>query len=508
MPIDQNLAAIVAAAGKSEVATPSLDYINNIELWDLIEDILIGPKQIRSKGEIYLPRYPAEDLVEYKRRLSTAPWRPEFEDAVTTLASKPFGEDVALDDGASSRIKELIEDIDTLGNNLTVFLGASFLGGIAKGVHGIFVDYTKMEPRDQPYTIAEEKAAGARPYWVNLSAERMISVETKVINGREVVTHLRYKDPIIRREGWVEKLIPRIRLCEPGLWQIWELSERGQWFVAEQGVNTIADEVPLALFWTGKRMGRFRVLPPMRSLADMQIELYRGLSRKDEIETYAGSPMLKGQGISAPGPNDSPILVGPKRILFAPTPMGGGNTDWGYVEPSADNLRQLSENIKNIIDDMRRIGHQPMTQRSGGITATATAVEGAKAHSVLQAWTIKLKDASEQAMVFTSKYLKEDQNVEITIDTDFSVEPYAQAPLDALDKARKNRDLSQRTYWKGLKRFDVLSPDFDADKEEELLADEGEELEGETQIDPITGKPLNPIPSGSNISNLPPRRTA
>jgi hypothetical protein len=61
--------------------------------------------------------------------------------------------------------------------------------------------------------------------------------------------------------------------------------------------------------------------------------------------------------------------------------------------------------------------------------------------------------------------------VEVEVDTDFSVEAYAQAPLDALQKARAAKDITQRTYWGGLRRFDVLPPDFDPDAEEDRPRD-------------------------------------
>ena len=122
------------------------------------------------------------------------------------------------------------------------------------------------------------------------------------------------------------------------------------------------------------------------------------------------------------------------------------------------------------------------------VTATGESIGAARAHSALQAWAIGLKDAFEQAYVFTAEWLGEEANVEVTVSTDFSVVPFAQAPLTALKDARTAKDISQRTYWDGLRRFDVLPQDFDPEAEEGKLAEELEGLEPEEAIDPRGGR--------------------
>lgn len=103
-----------------------------------------------------------------------------------------------------------------------------------------------------------------------------------------------------------------------------------------------------------------------------------------------------------------------------------------------------------------------------------------------------LKDALEQAFVYTAEWMGEDTNVECIVSTDFDVVPFAQAPLQALKDARAGKDISQRTYWDGLRRFNVLPQDFDAETEEVALAEELQGLEPEDEIDPVTGAPLAP----------------
>lgn len=471
----------------ANVSTPSAAYEAMRPLWEMISDILAGPEAIRAKGEKYLPAYKSEteepNRTEYKRRLASTPWRPEFEDAIRTLAAKPFSKDVSLTEGASQRLRELSEDIDGRGNNLSVFARSVFEEALAFGCHAILVDNSGS---GGARTQAEERAQGVRPYWVSIRADKIISLRTAFIGGREVITEARIRADEVEGDGYAEKVVEKVRVYMPGAWQLWKkidgTPDAEAWVMESEGPMAPLTEVPLALIWTGRRKGSQQVRPPLGSLADMQMEIYRALSRKDEVYTYAGSPMLVGEGISPPGPDSPPVLIGPKRILFAPSRESGTNPTYKYIQPDAAVLTEIREDVDKLIDDFRRLAMQPLTTRSGGITATAAAIEGAKAHSAVEAWALALKDTLEQALVFTAQWLGEQTEAEVVINTDFGVEAYAQAPLDALAKAREAREISREAYIEGLKRFDVLPPDFDGEADltritEELPGDPTEEDE-------------------------------
>lgn len=467
-------------------STPSSAYKEMCATWQRIDDILAGPDCIRKKNERYLPKYEAEDAKEYARRLQTSPWRPEFDDILRTLASKPFGKDVALVGSASEPMKALAEDIDGCGNNLTAFARTVFRGGIARGMHAILVDYPTMS---QSATLADERASGARPYWVSIKADDILALYTTFVNGREVVTHVRLKERETVRDGFDEVCIDRVRILEPGRWELWEnRSEDGYQMIAN-GVISLP-QVPLALFWTGERQGSQQIKPPLNDLADMQIELYRALSRHEETLTYAGSPMLQGRGIAAPREGDTEFAVGPKRILFAPPGVDGGQTGWDYVSPDASTLDAGAAHIDKIQADMRRLGMQPLTQMTGTVTATSTSVEAAKAHSTVQAWALNLKDVLEQAFVFTAQWMNQADSPEVEVSTDFSVVPFAQAPLQALKEARASRDIDQETYLNGLKRFDVLAPDSDVQAIIEAVANEAPDAPTEADLAAALGQDL------------------
>lgn len=489
---------------RDDPSNPSGAHVRMCPAWEMIDDILAGPDVIRAKGTAYLLKHEAESDAEYKRRLAEAPWLPEFTDVLQTLSAKPFTKEVSVDDTASDRIKALAEDIDGKGNNLTAFARPAFRAGVAKGMAAILVDNTG---RGTARTQAEERLAGVRPYWVAIRAEDIIDLKTAFVGGREQPYHVRIKECVIERDGYAEKTVERIRelnriptLDERGevtalgapTWMLHEKRKdvaggQDQWVTVANGVFAPLTEIPLALFWTGEREGPQFARPPLYAIADKQIELYRALSRKQEAFTKAGFPMLAGNGLAPPNQGET-LQTGPGRVLYAPAPQAS----WAYIQPDAENLRTLLEDVNNTRDDLRRLGMQPLTQKTGGVTATASSIEGAKAHSTVEAWAIAFKDTVEQAFKFTSQWLREDANVEVSVHTDFLAGTTDQPSLDTLTKARAAKDISREAYIEGLKRFSVLPSDFDVEADDLLLAEELQGLEPEQAIDPATGAVIDP----------------
>lgn len=467
----------------TDPSTPSLAAADLAADWALIRAIRSGVKKVKEAGEAYLPKFPAESPNEYKRRKDSAPWRPEFEDAIRSILAKPFSKEVVLAGEPTDEMKALAEDIDGRGNNLHVFAHDMFEGGVSMGAHGILVDFPIMNPNA---TRAEEKAAGARPYWVSVDADEILSIRTERRGAMEVVTHLRLLESETVVNGFEETIVKKIRVLEPGKWEIWREKDRVavngpvEWEMESSGVLTLG-EVPFVFFATAERRGAQFVKPPLLDLANMQIELYQALSNKNQIFTIAGSPMLTANGMGAPGNDDAPVETGPGRVLYAPG-AEGIQTSWDYIQPDAANMKEIRDDVAQTIEDMRRLGLQPMLPKTGNVTATASGVEAAKAHTAVGTWANALKDALEQAFIFTAKWMKSSEEVEVNVHTDFAVGQYGDVELTALRKDRDARDLSQRSYWDEMSRRGVYGPQFDADEEEKRLLEEAPDEDDEDEI--------------------------
>lgn len=503
---------------EDDPSNPSADYSAMIGDWQLIGDIRAGMSAVKRAGQKYLPKYEKEGQKAYELRLAATPWRPEFVDALRNLCSKPFTKEVTLQGEVPQQIKDLSEDIDGSGNSLHVFSREAFTNGVAAGLEAIYVAYPDAEPAPN---LAAEKASGVRPYWVHIQADDILALYTKKINGRDVVTHIRVKECAVTRNKYAETKSERVRVIEfdqagAVVWRLYELQKDANaqptWTQIQNGTLTIG-VIPVVLYFTGERSGTYCVKPPLIDLANMQLEIYRALSREDEILTFAGSPMLKAKGMNPPQATQTmqmvngreqfietpapEITVGPKTVLFAPPGTEANSTDWDFIQPNAANIKAVSENVDAKINHFRHLALQPSTSDSGRLTATQAAIDASKAHSAIEVWANVLKDALEQAFVFTCMWLKIDATVEVSVHTDFGVDVEGFDEYANLIAMNGNGKLSDDTLWQEGQRRGILGPQFDRDKEPEKIAGDvqGMELNGTTEplTDPVTGKPIKQV---------------
>lgn len=460
--------------------------------WHKATTMLAGTDAMRAAGQRYLPRFPNETESDYAFRLKTAKFTNIFGDIVETLSAKPFAKEIKVDkvDGA---IKGLIENVDAQGNHIHRFASNVFYSAIASGMDWILVDYTKTKGAAK--TIADEKALGARPYWVHVPGPQVIAVYSANIQGIETLVHFRIKECSTERDGWTEREIERVRVfnrevmvdetgqmvAQPATWEVWEekkdeTTKKEVWLKIDEGQVTIGI-IPLVPVITGRRDGlSWRVQPPLSSAADLQIEHYQqesGLKYAREMTCF---PMLAGNGIEPPIDKSGKIQtipIGPKTVLFAPPNGDGNHGEWSFVEPSSQSLTFLSGEIDKTEDQLRELGRQPLTAKAGNITTITAAYAGDKALTVIEAWALNLKDALEKALIITAKWLNiSDAKPTVEINTDFAVDMMGDSGVTELSSARKNGDLSRETYWAELRRRNILGPNFDAEEEATKITDE------------------------------------
>lgn len=493
----------------------SSDYKAMQAYWDKVDAILGGTDAMRLGRATFLPKFPNESDTDYLFRWRNAKFTNVFRDIVENLAAKPFGEEAGVkDDTASGRIKSLLENIDGHGNHIHVFASDVFFSGIAYAIDWVLVDYTRDVPATA--TIAQERAIGARPYWVHLPAKRILAAYSAMIDGAEQFVHVRIEEDYVERDGFGEKSVKQVRILNrepvmaegreepigwnPATYQVMreEKDRAGQarWVEMASGPVTIG-VIPLVPFMTGRRKGSsWQVVPPMQDAADLQVELFQqesGLKYAKELTCF---PMLSASGVEPPvdaagAPQTVP--VGPKSVLYAPPGADGQSGEWKFIEPNATSLRFLADDVKETIQQLRELGRQPLTAQQ--ITVIQASMNAKKANSAIQAWALSLKDAMENALRFTAMWLGEELEAEFTIGTDLDLDLRDEKGPETLLKMRETGDLSQRTLWHEMRRRSILSPEFEPDAEEELILEEVPGDPAEVDLSAaLTPAPAEPAP--------------
>lgn len=449
------------------------DMAAMVDYWDKTDAIVEGEDAVKAEGSRYLPMFADETKPDYEVRLSVAKFTNIYRDMVESLAAKPFEDEIKLadSDGATSPPEEIVkftEDVDGAGNNITVFSALTFFNAINSAIDWIFVDHPTID-NERIRTKADQKAAGIRPFWMHVLGRNVYEARTMTIDGNQVLSYIRIFEPGVTDPD-------RVRIFQlingKVHWQLWAETDasnktKREFALEDDGILSI-DEIPLVPIITGRRDGSsWKIFPAMKDAADLQMVLYRNESALEWIATMAGYPMLAANGmmpeLEADGKTPKKVRVGPNRVLYSRPNKDGSIGSWGYVEPSAQSMTFLQNKIKDTKQDLRELGRQPLTANSGQLTVITTAYAAGKSKSAVVSWALALKDALENALVITNKFMNTNNGYdpEVIVYTEFDEFLNDGKDLEAIGKARENGDLSQETYWAELQRRRVLSPEFD-----------------------------------------------
>lgn len=462
---------------KPTVATPSSAYLRMAPRWRMIDVLLGGTEAMRAAGKEFLPQYDNESNKNYDARLSRATLLNMTEQTLDTLAGKPFREAVVLDEDVPTQIEDLAEDVDMQGNNLQAFSRSWFREAWAKGFSHVLVEHptpeakTDAEGEQRPRTLADDRAEGLRPYWVHVKPECLIAAYSAVVLGQEVLTHVRILEKSVERVGWEEVEVVRVRVLEPGTWQVWAPDEKGEeWHVESEG-STSLDYIPLVTFYAGKRTGLMECKPPLTDLAHLNVAHWQSSSDQRNVLTVSRFPILAASGV----PADQKVNIGPNNFLTTEAPEG----KWYYVEHTGAAIAAGQTDLSSLEDQMATYGAEYMRKKPGDETATGRALDAAEASSYLAATVRDFQDCLEQAMQFTADWLGLDNGGSVKVNADVDLSEADAAELDALLKMRAQRDISRKAFLKEMKARQVLSDDFDEDDDAEQLKEEATDSMGD-----------------------------
>lgn len=504
------------AIPKNNPSTPSSDYRAAEAYLAMIAAITGGVKTMREAGTAFLPQFQAEQLDDYKRRLKNARLTNVFMDIVDNLSMRPFQEPTKLSDQSTQRFKDFAEDVDARGDDLNTFAAKSFRSALEDGITWVLVDHTKDVPEGA--SVAQEREMGARPYWTQYKAADVLAVYSERINGVERIVEARLREVSVERDGFDEKTIERVRVFRHYKdmtmpeWEVWRKKESvassqgggaSEWELEEGPTALSIDVIPLVPIVFGQRDGNgWRVDPPLRDAAYLQIELYQQENGLKNVRTLTAFPMLAGNGMEPELGEDGspkPIAVGPNAVLFGGRSADGSAAgSWTFVEPSGQSLTFLREDIKDTIRELRELGRQPLTAQSGNLTVITTAVAAQKGNTAIQAWAGMLSSALVSCFEMTAKWLNlADFTAEVMVYDDFDLGLDDQSAeqvfkLMTADPPLISREAGLQEY----KRRGILGPQYDPEEDLELIE---ESLDDRPEPEPAPPPPPEPQPGPQEL---------
>lgn len=481
-------------------AFASSEYNEQVGSWVKIQTVLDGTEAMRGAGRSYMPQHWEESDGAYEERLSRNTLYNKTEITLDIWAGRPFEELLQEDENEPppAQILEITDNIDLAGTDVDVFARRWFKDGVAKGFSHVLVEYPRREEVEgRARTLADDRAEAVRPYWVHIRPEHLFFAEAVMVDGRELLNEIRMFEVYQEREmfGTIEK--PQIRrmflmMDEAGNRRVGveiyhpvekAKKEEDKWRIFDSYVMEI-DEIPLVTFYAD-RDAFMTAKPPLEDLVDLNIAHWQSTSDQRAVVTVARFPML---ALSGGTDENQELTIGPHEWLWSPDPQG----KFYYVEHSGKAIEAGRKDLEDLENQMSAYGAMFMQKKPGNPTATARALDSAEMTSPLQDAAFRFNDAMSVALYLTARWMGLDDGGKMLAQTDFEPMSFESGDTKILLEARKNRDLSNRTFLTELKRRTILDEGVDVDDEMTALEEETMAMSAAAgiPIDPLTGQPM------------------
>lgn len=451
-----------------------------------------GTRAMREAGHTFLPKWPNEEQDAYDARLNVATLFPAYQRTVQTLTGKPFSKPLTYSEDMPEQLLQWAQDdIDLQGRRLDVFASDVMQEALALGLSGILVDFPTAEG---VLTAAQERAAGLRPYMIQIHPTQIIGWKASRIGGQWMFTQLRIMESVEEDDGaFDQKCVEQVRVLEPGMWQLWRKAKSAtgeDWVIHSEGVTTL-NYIPFVPVY-GERMGFMQSKPPMVEMAHLNVEHWQSSSDQQTITHVARVPILTVIGVDDDKWN---LTVGASNAVKLP--MGAS---MAYVEHSGAAIGAGKESLKDLEDRMRQAGAELLllTPRSA-TTATEIATDNAVGMCALQRIVQGVEDALDLALQYMADWINLPDGGSVTIFTDFGAATLADASAQLLLTANQAGKLSDETFHMEMQRRGIISADVDWLDEKERIESQGpamgamtDELMGWTQPGKMT-KPTEPV---------------
>jgi hypothetical protein len=459
--------------------------------WEIVDDLSKGARHLRSMGAKYLPVEPAEDRgKDYPIRLSRTLLFNAFERTLNGLVGMVFRKEPKLaqdvpevirgreEAETQSRLEGWAENIDLQGAAWTVFAKEVFTDAMRLGHAFIYVD---MPPKLPPgATLADEREAGRRPYWVSYRASQALNwrsaMETRAVTlsngatvtvptGRRVLQQIAFEECSHESDGdYGEKEVKRYRVLRPGFWELYRetKTQTETDYVLEAAGESSLSEIPVAVIY-GRKTGYLTSKPPLLDLALINIGHYQKYSDYSEGLQMC-IPQLCFKGID---PNQSITVIG-HHTFHVVRPEG----DVWFAEPTGAGLEPQRQDLQDLEAQMARLGLAILAPNGPSPEKTATEVfaNHVETDSDLATAARSLKDGQELALKFTAQYGDPKvtsggsvEGLEIDQLTLSAQEMQAYSGMQAAGQ------LSLQTLWEILGRAGRLPENFDAKVEEKRV---------------------------------------
>lgn len=434
-----------------------------------------GTRAMRAAGETYLPKFEAESSEAYRARLRSSWLFNGYRKTVKDMTGRVFDKPIEIVDG-SERLKTWATNIDLAGRDLSGFARDVFEDGLDAGIAWIMVD---APAREGTVTQAQAERQNLRPFLVHLRTEDILGFRAETVGNAQTVTMLRIMEIVKEvdpKDEFAEAKIDQVRVLDieggrvrTRLYR--KAGKEAKWEQFEGDTYSDMTEITVVPFYAN-RTGFWTAEPTLDDLADINIAHWQSQSDQRNILHFARVPIFVRTGWNDEA---SPLAIG------AATSMDTTNENAKamWVEHSGQAIGAGRQDLKDLEFQMETHGLQLLTARPGAQSATGEALDASKETSQLAMIADNLRDAFEQALKWMSVYGGAEEQVTVSVNTDFGVSMMGAQELTAMLSAVNTGNMSRRTFLGEMARRGMIRADTDIDEEMDMIEAEGGDLMNE-----------------------------
>ena len=439
-----------AGSRGTEINDPNNTWFQQEPHWILIEDLLGGTYQMRSKHRKYLMQEPRELDESYDDRLARSVCPPYFLRLERMLAGMLTRKPVRLSD-TGNNLREQLFDVDLQGNDLNVWTYETARKMIRYGHIGVLVD-------------APATGNNGRPYWVTYTPRDILGWRTEMIDGEMQFSQLRLLEKVSEPDGqYGEKIVEQVRLLTPGAFEIHRKAKTGKFVKVDEGTMPV-DKIPFSVAYSN-RVNLLESRPPMADIAELNLKAYQIQSDLDNQLHISAVPMLAFYGFPQ---NAEEVSAGPGEAIAFPA---DGRAE--YIEPDGKSYDAQFRRLDRLESQINELGLAAVLgQKLSAETAEAKRIDRSQGDSTMMVVAQQMQDMIDNCLLFHSQYINSDAG-SCFVNRDFLSQRLEPQEIQALLTLYTSGSITQKTLLDQLTEGEVLGDEFDVEEEIEATQSGG-----------------------------------
>jgi hypothetical protein len=469
----------------ADVSTTHPQYDDALPLWQKCRDMVAGQEAVHAAGELYLPRLAEQSTKEYEAYKSRALVYNATGRTLDGLTGLIFRRPPTIDLPESADY--LLTDVNTSGTPLLTFCEQVVDDIVAVGRVGMLADYPPMQTAR---TMADERAAGARPYVTMYRAESIVNWRCERAGNRNQLSLVVLSEMHSEPDGYAMKEIPQLRVLQlvGGVYsvEIWRkrkdqdgkdaLVMEGDAFIPKINGRPMSF-IPFLI--CGPMGVDHRVSkPPLLDLVNVNFSHYMTTADYEHGLHFTGLP--------------TPIITGHQAEDGAKFALGSSvvhvlpNADAKafFLEFSGSGLEHLSKRLAEKEAMMASLGARMLAPEKRQAEAAETAaIHRSGENSVLASLAMAAGAAISTALTWCLRFAAIAQDAKVELNTDYLPAGMTAQEMTELVKAWQSGAISYATMYDNLQRGEIARHGVTAEEEKALIEAEGPALGGMTDPD-------------------------